>query len=296
MSAPLSIVSASRRTDIPAWYGDWFLNRLEAGTVKCRNPFGGQVYTVSLEPEDVVAFVFWTRNAAPFLPVLDRVIDLGYRAVFQYTIVGYGPPLEGNAHSPGDAVDAFTELSQKLGPPSVRWRYDPIVLSDKMDRRYHLRNFEGLLKKIEGKTTTCHTSFVRFYRKTRRRLSLLEKKTGEIFDDPADEKKILLARELGEMAASRGVRLVSCCCPVLDKAGLPRGRCVDPDLIASLRPDIENLSLKKAPTREGCGCAASRDIGAYDTCIAGCAYCYATASQKAATKRRGEHDPEADSL
>jgi len=135
-------------------------------------------------------------------------------------------------------------------------------------------------------------------------LNRLAEETGESYRDPADENKIALAKELKSLAASHGIDLVSCCAPLLDKAGVDRGRCIDPELIARLRPDLTDLDLKPRPTREGCGCAASRDIGAYNTCRSGCVYCYATdsAARSAAggtSTAQGafaKHDPRADCL
>jgi len=308
----MNIISASRRTDIPAWYGEWFLNRLRAGYAVYRNPFGGQYHRVSVRPDDVIAFVFWTRNALPFLPILDRHVRPLYRSIFLYTINGYGPPLEPHAHDQAESIAGFERISELLGPDSVHWRYDPIVLSERMTRDDHLRAFEETARKLEGKTSVCHTSFVQFYKKTSRRLNRLAEETGDDYGDRADGEKIALAEELKDQAAARGIELVSCCAPLLDRAGLRRGRCIDPALIARLRPDLADLNLKPRPTREGCGCAASRDIGAYNTCRSGCVYCYATdsaagsAADSAAEESAGEsppartafenHDPHAECL
>jgi len=292
----MNVISASRRTDIPAWYGSWLQKRLEAGSASYRNPFGGRVHTVSLKPADVIAFVFWTRNALPFLPVLENLLERGYRAAFQYTVTGYGPPLEGNAPAEAEALEGLERISDIVGPDAVRWRYDPIAVSGALNRGFHLNNFDRLLRRIEGKTTVCHTSFVQFYRKTRRRLALLASTAGQTFRDPDDEEKISLARELKEMAAARGVELVSCCYPLLERAGVSAGSCVDPGLIGRLRPDLAGLKLKPGPSRDGCRCAASRDIGAYNTCLHACAYCYATDGVESARAAHARHDPEGETL
>ncbi len=292
----MNIISASRRTDIPAWYGEWFSNRLREGYAVYRNPFGGQNHRVSILPEDVIAFVFWTRNASPFVPVLDKQVRRRYRSVVLYTVNGYGPPFEPPAHDRADVLAGFERVSDLLGPDAVRWRYDPILLSDRMNRDAHLRAFENLARRLEGKTHLCHTSFVQFYRKTSRTLSRLAKETNDVCRDPTDDEKIALARDLKDLAASRGIELVSCSAVLLDEAGIERGRCVDPDLIARLRPDLPGMKLKTRPTREGCRCAASRDIGAYNTCQAGCVYCYATDDSRRARRALENHDPEAKSL
>ena len=292
----MQIVSASRRTDIPAHYGGWFRSRLDAGFAAYRNPFSGEIHQVSLKPEDVIAFLFWTRKAGPSLPLLEELERRGYKASFQYTLTGYGPLLEPGVSPLESAVDGFKRLSDIVGPGFVRWRYDPIILTERWDRGYHLCRFEALLDQLEGRTDTCHTSFVQFYAKTAKRFSLLAQEKGVTVDDPPDEAKIALARELHGLAASRGVELVSCCYPLLDEAGIARGRCVDPAMIRALRPDLDDLPLKIRPTRKGCGCAESRDIGAYDTCPASCLYCYAVGNPEKARLRHERHDPGAERL
>lgn len=292
----MNIISASRRTDIPAWYGEWFQHRLRAGYAIYRNPFGGQYHRVSVRPDDVVAIVFWTRNAFPFLAILDKEVRRLYRSIFLYTINGYGPSLEPHAHDRAECLAGFERVSDLLGPDSVHWRYDPILLSQRVGRDDHLRSFEELARKLEGKTFVCHTSFVQYYKKTSRRLNRLAEKSGDLCGDPPDEEKITLARELKDLATARGIELVSCCAPLLDRAGLQRGRCIDPSLITRLRPDLADLNLKPRPTRAGCGCAASRDIGAYNTCQSGCLYCYATDDSRTTRRALENHDPDSESL
>jgi len=292
----MNVISASRRTDIPAWYGDWFRRRLNAGQASYRNPFGGQIHTVSLRPEDVIAFVFWTRWTEPFLPVLETLLERGYQVYFQHTLTGYGPPLEPNVPPLGKAVESMIRLSRRLRPELVRWRYDPIVLSGERDHAFHLRHFEALCRRLEGTTKQCHTSFVQFYRKVRRNLDKLEREKGEAIFEARTEERLTLAAAMSRVAAQHGIRLVSCCDPLLHEAGIPEGRCVDAELIESVRPDLPGLRLPRKPLRPGCGCAASRDIGAYNSCLGGCRYCYATESPQAAAAHHARHDPQSEIL
>lgn len=292
----MQIVSASRRTDIPAWYGTWFMNRIRAGRASYKNPFGGTVHTVSLRPEDVAVFLFWTRDPGPFLPHLDTLLSMGYKAAFQFTITGYGPPLEGRVLPPRRAVRRFKELSDRLGPRFTRWRYDPILLAPGFEEPFHLKNFSSLAAAIEGYTDTCHVSFVQFYQKTRRNLETLGGERGVVFEEPEEERKIALAASIAEIAAAHGIRLVSCCYPSLARAGIPEGACVDPELVYALRPDLPRGLFKPRPTRPGCRCVESRDIGAYDTCLGGCLYCYATANRAVAHARHRDHDPDGECL
>jgi hypothetical protein len=292
----MNVISASRRTDIPAWYGSWFMERIKAGRAAYRNPFGGTLHEVSLKPEDVTALIFWTKNAGPFLSRVEELVGRGYATGFLYTLTGYGSLLEPGIPAPRKGVKSFLALSDLLGPERVRWRYDPIVYGRGFEKDFHLRRFADLAARLEGRTHVCHISFVQFYKKTIRRFTELEQSRGVALTDPEDEVKIELARELKALGASRGIRVVSCCYPLLAGAGVEAGRCVDPDWIASMRPDRKDLALKSKPTRESCGCVESRDIGAYDSCLGGCVYCYATQKPETAQRKFDGHDPRARTL
>ncbi|MBU0753680.1 MAG: DUF1848 domain-containing protein [Planctomycetes bacterium] len=292
----MNIISASRRTDLPARYGAWFMNRIDAGFADYRNPFGGQIHRVDLRPEEVAAFVFWTKNALDFTSTLRWLLARSYKAYFQYTLTGFGKPLEPGVPPAPRVVKNFKEISDLLGPSFVRWRYDPIVMAPGFENDFHLKNFESLARRLKGFTRVCHISFVQFYRKTDRRIKNLIEEQGLLVRDPEPEEKIELATRLSGIAESYGIRLVSCCMPILTEAGIPAGSCVDVDLIRKLRPDLSEPSFKPRPSREGCRCVESRDIGAYDTCLGGCVYCYATQNPAIAQRRADEHDPEGERM
>ena len=134
------IISASRRTDIPAFYSKWFMNRIKDGYVLVQNPYNTkQIRKVFLTPFQVDAIVFWTRNAKPLIPYLDDLDKLGYNYYFQYTITGYKRELERFTPSPQKAIETFIELSDKIGKEKVIWRYDPIILSDYSNYNEHLK-------------------------------------------------------------------------------------------------------------------------------------------------------------
>lgn len=285
------IISCSRRTDIPAFYAQWLVNRLRAGYCHILNPFNNHVFEVSLQPEDCIALVFWTRYPAPLLPYLDELDARGYRYYFHYTLIGYGPPIE--AHNPAfeTAISTFQRLADRLSPERVRWRYDPILLSTATPPAYHLRQFERIASQLEGYTHHCTFSFTSFYDKTNRNLARITETTGIAFQEPTPPQQQALACELAQIAAAHGITLNTCCDNALAVAGIQRNRCVDPALVQAITSD-PNLELETKPTRKDCGCVASVDIGAYDTCLFGCAYCYATNSRTVALKRHAAHDPE----
>lgn len=287
----MTVISASRRTDIPAFYSEWLLNRVRAGFCHWTNPFSGQVYRVGLGPEDVTAFVLWTRNPRPLLRHLPELDARGYRYTFHFTLTGYGRPLETHNPDPQAAIAAFRTLALHAGPEFVVWRYDPIVISTRTPLAYHRQRFAELAAQLEGSTRRCTYSFLDFYGKTRRNLAAVTAQHGYHFREPTVLERQDLLEDLSAIAEQHGMTLVSCC--EEDYTTIPRvyrGSCVDLDLLSRLTGQPA-LALKPHPTREHCGCVRSVDIGSYDTCLFGCTYCYATNSRSAAQRQRAAHDP-----
>jgi DNA repair photolyase len=287
----VNIISASRRTDVPALYTPWLLGRLAAGYASYPNPFNGRPVTVSLRPEDVHTIVFWSRNFAPLLPHLDGLAERGYRFFFHYTITGapralepYGPPREA-------AVATLRELAARTSPRHVQWRFDPILLTDQLDAAHYVEQFRQLAAALAGATERCTFSFATLYAKVVRRL----RRHGVGFRDPALEEKRELAEMLASIGREYGISLYACCQEALLSPAVHRAHCVDGDLLAALSPD-RPLDAPPRPTRPECGCVASHDIGVYDTCIHGCLYCYANTNHRTAQARFQAHDPAAEAL
>lgn len=289
------VISISRRTDVAGFYTPWLLGRLRAGFCHVVNPYSGQVYSVGLAPEDTRALVFWTRHPAPLLPHLDELDGRGYRYYFHFTLNGYPRALEPKSPPVEAALAAFRKLSARVGPDRVRWRYDPIIASSATPAEYHARQFSRLAAALEGYTANCVLSFVTFYGKTRRRLGQVTRQSGITFRQPPPDEQQALARDLAAVAARHGITLESCCNEALLAWGVQQSHCVDLDLLRRVTGD-DGLVLRAEPTRAGCGCVTSVDIGAYDTCLFGCEYCYATSSHAAAQKRHVQHDPEDTAL
>lgn len=288
----MRIVSASRRTDIPAFYARWLVNRIQAGYCCALNPISRRTYRVELGPDDVDAIVFWTRNAAPMLPHLDLLDSLGYRYCFHYTITGYPDLLERHCPARDDAVRTFRALSERLGPRRVIWRYDPLMVSSVTSADWHRRNFDALLGQLGGHTSRIVVSLLDTgYRAAASRLRRLEGQGLRVERDGDAETIRGLLRHLAQAAQSRGLGVQSCADERgLAECGIPPGACIDRALLG----DIGAVgSARRDPgQRAACLCAASRDIGAYDTCRHGCEYCYATHRPPAADR----HDPESPSL
>ncbi len=285
------IVSASRRTDIVAFYLPWFVARLRAGYVRCPQPFTGRIQTVSLRCQDVHSIVFWTKNGAPLLAYLDELERLGHACVCHFTITGLPPALEPGVPPWPAAVRAFVALARRWGPQRVWWRFDPILLGGDQTATAYRQRFATLAAALEGHTERCYFSFATLYAKVRRRLAA----AGLAVAEPSLAERQALAQELAALAAARGMQLLSCCGDELVGGRIGKARCIDAGLLASLFPD-RPLRAAVRPTRPGCGCSASRDIGMYDTCPHRCLYCYANQDGARVLARHRQHDAEADML
>lgn len=285
------IISASRRTDIPAFYADWFANRLKAGFLLVRSPFNyHQVKRVSLARRDVEAIVFWTRNAEKLLPHLSLLDEQGHAYYFQYTITGYPRTIERAVPKPLSAIDTFKALSDRIGPDRVLWRYDPILLSNLIDLSEHKRLFEKIAGMLKGQTRRVTISFADFYKKTERNLKKVE--ALQVEDIVANEAaRSDLAAFMAAVAVDCGMEIQTCSEKEdLSQFGIPHGKCIDDGILRS----VFGLNIggeKDKGQREECGCIKSVDIGAYNSCLHGCAYCYATFNPQLAARNKEAHDP-----
>lgn len=284
------IISASRRTDIPTYYSDWFLKRIKAGYVYVRNPMNPhQVSQINLSPEVVDGIVFWTKNPTP---MLDRLVELNdYMYYFQFTLNSYGVDAEENIPNKSKVViPAFQRLSDSIGPDRVIWRYDPIFLSKVYTVDYHIRYFEELAKRLSPYTRKCTISFLDLYRNTEKNIAILAPDKFPV------ERQTQLAKILAEIAHSYGLRIDTCAEEIdLSQYGIEHAKCIDDCLFGQLLQCP--LEIKKDKNqRLGCGCAESVDIGAYNTCQNGCKYCYANYSSKAVYMSSKNHDPDSPLL
>ncbi|MDP4092397.1 MAG: DUF1848 domain-containing protein, partial [Bacillota bacterium] len=231
------IISASRRTDIPAIYSDWFFNRIKEGYVMVRNPMNlHSVYTLSLKRDVVDCIVFWTKNPARMLDNLD--IINGYNYYFQFTLNPYDTGIEANVPKKAEIIDTFKKLSSKIGKNKVIWRYDPILVNDSISIEYHIKYFEILASKLSGYTDKCIISFLDFYKKAERNLKELKVR------DITQEEKKYIAANLSKIAESYNLQLETCAEEIdLSELGIKHARCIDPDLIESITG--EKLNIKK---------------------------------------------------
>lgn len=278
------IISASRRTDIPALYPEWLLHRLEEGKVLIPNPYNRKKITkIEISPETVDCIVFWSKNPKPLQPYLKEIDAMGYKYFFQMTVTGYGKDVEAGLPPTEKNIATFLLLSEQIGKDRIDWRYDPIFLNEKYTASYHLEKFEQMCEWMHAATERCTISFLDSYRNCP-------------FAEMESEDIRNLAEGLSKIAQKYELPLYTCAEKLsLDEYGICRGACIDRERLHHLTG--YKLDLSKDPgQRKECLCAESIDIGMYDTCTNGCAYCYAVKSPENAKKKRQMHDPQSPML
>jgi hypothetical protein len=292
----MHIISASRRTDIPAFHSEWFMNRIRAGYAKVRSPFGGKIYNVSLSVQDVITIVFWTKNAFPLIENLRELSDRGYNFSFLYTINNFPPNIEPRVTNIKNTMNTIDRIAKEFSPSILRWRYDTIVLSGTIDNEWHLKNFGTLCVNLNGYVDNCIFSFCDYYNKVLRNMDKLE----EGYVIPSHHECSDLAENLARIALRSGISMESCAHDYLTSGQISKAKCIDSNFLQKNLKSPERIralsTLKKVPTRKGCACVESKDIGAYDTCGHGCIYCYANADPVRALQNLSRISPDSDIL
>lgn len=294
------IISASRATDIPAFYTDRLISQIEEGYVKWKNPFNGQIQAVSFAKTRL--FVFWSKNPFPMLKKLSYFDDNGYNYYFQYTLNDYEPEKwEKNLPALNQRLENFMELSELIGKQKVIWRFDPFIISDKLRPDELLRRIENIGDQLYKYTNRLVISFIDIdiYPKVKRKLSALPDAIKEIDVSTMH----YFARELKRLNQKWNLKIATCAEQIdLQQYGIEHNRCIDGRLIIELFsadndlmdflgykqadqtdflatekniPSYSYAKLKDKGQRKFCGCIKSKDIGQYNTCSNGCVYCYA---------------------
>lgn len=287
------IISASRRTDIPAFYSQWFMNSIRAGFCVVPNPFNTkQLSRVSLKLEDVDAIVFWSKNPAPLFPYLDELDERGFRYYFQFTLNDYPDALEPGVPDVDKRLETFMKLAERLGSMRVIWRYDPIIISNITSVDFHQERFAKLASSLSGATNRVMVSLCDFYRKTDRRLAALEQEGYFFNKEAASSAEVAsLLKNIATIASRHNMEVFSCAEDIdFSNLGIRPGMCVDADLVKKIW-SISVCTTKDQTQRKHCRCVVSKDIGMNDTCMHGCRYCYSTRNNALAERRYSEHDP-----
>jgi len=282
------IISASRRTDIPAFYMDWFMQGIGDGYFEVTNPFNRHVSKVTATPEHVHTIVFWSKNFRPFLEggYGEALRQMGYRLFFNFTVNSESPWLEPHIPALTDRLETLKRLAGRFGPDSIHWRFDPICFfrppggSD----TDNLTDFQEIAQVMgDSGITRCITSFMDHYPKIKKRLAALP---GFVFHDPPLEKKVQALEWLTQVLNPHHIDLYTCCEKEVT-AALPAdlaiypSQCIPGRLLADLFGG--DISLRKDSgqrVKQGCGCTVSSDIGSYhrQPCRHNCLFCYANPS------------------
>lgn len=305
----MHLISASRRTDIPHYYAGWFRARRLAGFADYRTVYGGGpngYFRVSLKPEELLGYLFWTRFAGPFHGELKALRKEKVPYAFQYTITGCGREMEPGSPSREAAIKDLLGVAAALpGPEAIQWRYDPILISDRTyGHDWHRKNFRYIASRLAGRTRVVNVSVTEPCRKALAKVpeghNIAWRKSPKSLKAglrAAGETELELLRDLENIAGEYGISLRTCCNSEYGDV-FPASQCCGAELFAPYGPAIQGraAALKPAPSREGCRCLKSVDIGMADTCPCGCFYCYATGSLEQARENYRKHDGNGPSL
>jgi hypothetical protein len=274
------IINTGQRCDIPAYFSDWFYNRIKEGYVYARNPYyPKKVIKYKLNTEVVDCLCFCTKNPEPMLDRLDLIKD--YRQFWFVTITPYYNDIEPYVPHFNKVIESFKKLSLKVGKQRVGWRYDPIFINDKYTYEYHLKAFRYMCHHLSNYTNQCVISFIDLYQKTRKNFPNVQ--------EVDKNTQIKLAKEMVKIANEYDIKIYSCLeSKELERYGVISTGCMSQDVLEKAI-GVE-LLLPKSNTRE-CHCVLSNDIGEYNTCLHGCLYCYANYDRDLVLKQYRKHDP-----
>ena len=278
------IINTGMRTDIPAFYHEWLINRIKEGFVLVRNPYNpSQVTRYSLSPEVVDLIAFCTKNPAPMLPHMDTLKPYG-----QYwfvTITPYGKDIEPNVPDKLKVMEDFKRLSDTVGVDSVGWRYDPIFVDDKHCVEWHIEQFEHMAETLSGYTKTCVISFIDIYKKVERNFP----EAREVFK----KDRLTIGKAFIEIAKKHDITIRPCAeGNDLEIYGADCSGCMTVKTFeTALRVRLDVPKGNRNQRNGECTCLLGTDIGAYDTCGHLCRYCYANTNPSQVKENMKKHDP-----
>ena len=277
------IIETGGRTDTVQYYTEWLLRRFSEGYVLSRNPlFQNKVTRYELSPDKVDCIVFCSKNYKPILPRLHEITNR-FHTYFHYTITAYGKDIEPGVPSIEESMQTLVKLSKQVGKQRIAWRYDPVLLTEKYTISRHLETFEQMAKILAPYIDRCIFSFVEIYKK-------LETNMLEIIL-LSEEDRNALAQGLGTIASKYGIFIQTCGTNGdFSRYGIHASGCMTLDILGKAN-GLLFKDLKHKGMRQGCHCIESRDIGAYDTCLNGCKYCYANTNPQKARENYRLHDP-----
>ncbi len=277
------IVNTGSRTDIPAYFSEWFYNRIREGYVLTRNPYyPEQVSKYRLAPEVVDVICFCTKNPEPMLKRLNELKD--FKQLWFVTITPYGKEIEPGVPEKDAVIASFKKLSAMVGVKAVSWRYDPIFITQRYSLDFHIRSFERMAESLQGYVDNCVISFIDLYEKTKRNFPEAR--------NVCREERETIGREFVKIGKRYGIVIRSCCeGSELEKYGVDISGCMTKAVVERAIGSSLSIPKSKKPARETCNCLLGNDIGMYNTCAHGCVYCYANYDMKTVAGNMKQHDP-----
>lgn len=277
------ILNTGSRTDIPAYYSDWFYNRIQEGYVLTRNPYDPEmVIKYRLDPAVVDMLCFCTKNPEPMLERLKEIEK--FQQFWFVTITPYGREIEPHVPPKEAVIEAFQRLSDLNGIYRVCWRYDPIFISEKYSLDFHIEAFEKMAERLKGYTDHCVISFIDLYEKTKKNFPGVKEVTRE--------QRERIGEAFARIGAAYGIAIRSCCeGRELEKYGVDVNGCMTKEVLERALGCSLEIPGGKKPARQECQCLLGNDIGMYNTCGHACVYCYANYDQAAVQKNRKRHNP-----
>ncbi|MBE6505669.1 MAG: DUF1848 domain-containing protein [Methanobrevibacter sp.] len=280
------IINTGSRTDIPAFFSKWFLNRIDEGFVCSRNPYNGDIYKYPLDSKIIDCLCFCTKNPRPLLKNIESLND--FKQFWFVTITPYGKDIEKNVPDFKNIIKSFKALSETLGINSVSWRYDPIFLTEKYSLDFHIDRFEEMASELSAYTNDCTISFIDMYQKVLRNFP-------EVNEVTVDER-LKIGENFSKIANEYDLKMKTCVeGTLLDQFGFDSSGCMTQNVIEKAIGN--NLKIPKGKYRiRECDCIFGRDIGVYNTCLHGCRYCYANANMRLVKKNQMLHNPDSPLL
>lgn len=276
------IINTGCRTDIPAFYSKWLINRIREGYVLVRNPYNpNQVTRYNLSPDVVDCLAFCTKNPEPMLKYLDEIDK--YKQYWFVTITPYGKDIEPNVPNKEKVIESFKKLSKHIGVNSIGWRYDPIFIGNNFDVNKHIYYFEKIAKELKNYTHNCTISFLDLYEKVKRNAPEIK--------PPNHEEQIQIAKAFSKIGKENNMVIHSCCEKTyLSQYGLKCNGCMSKEIVEKAIGCNLNPPNSRKNLRESCNCLMGNDIGAYNTCGHLCKYCYANANKGLVIENMKKHN------
>ncbi len=280
------IINTGSRTDIPAFFHKWFLNRIDEGFVCTRNPYNADIYKYPLDSKIIDCLCFCTKNPKPLLKNMDKLDR--FNQFWFVTINPYEKDIEVNVPNSYKVMKYFKELSEHLGVNKISWRYDPIFITEKYSIDYHIDKFEEMASELADYTNDCTISFIDLYQKVLRNFPMAKEVTID--------EQMMIGENFSKIANEYDIQMKTCVeGTLLDQFGFDSRGCMTQSVIEKAIGN--NLKIPKGKYRiRECDCIFGRDIGAYNTCMHGCKYCYANSNMKLVKMNQKLHNPDSPLL